>query len=160
VTALYQLAEEYRRLKDALDEGADVGELMAAIEDALEVKAANICRLLVQWEGDAEVAKREADRLYDRHKALQNRAERLRDYLRENMTAAGINKIESPLFSVSLSAGKPKVVITDEGKIPPGFWREKTTRAPDKVAILDAHESLGECVPGTEIVPTTTLRVK
>lgn len=160
IQPLYMLADEYRRLYEAADEGADVGELLAAIEDALEVKAANIGRMLAQWEGDAEVAKEEAARLSARCSALEARAERLRDYLRDNMVASGIKKISSPLFTATVSSGKPKVLITDEGKIPPTYMREKTTRAPDKIAILDAYESLGECVPGCEIVPTTTLRIR
>ena len=159
-TPLYALADEYRRLYEAADEGADVGELLAAIEDALEVKAANIGRMLAQWEGDAEIAKKESARLAERCKALENRAERLRTYLKDNMAAAGITKIASPLFTATLSAGRPKVLVLDEGKVPPGFMREKTTREPNKTAILDAYESLGECVPGCEIVPTTTLRIR
>lgn len=158
-TPLYTLADDYRRLAEAADEGADVGELLANIEDALEVKAANIGRLLAQWEGDAAVAKGESTRLADRSKALENRADSLRKYLKDNMSAAKITRITSPLFTALLVNGKPKVVIVDEGKIPPGFMREKTTREPNKVAILAAYESLGECVPGTEVEATTTLRI-
>jgi hypothetical protein len=75
------------------------------------------------------------------------------------MVAAGITRISSPLFTATLADGKSKVIVHDEGKIPPGYMRVKTTREPNKTAILAAHEDLGECVPGCEIVPTKTLRI-
>ena len=76
------------------------------------------------------------------------------------MDAAGQRAWTSPEFTVSLSPGRPGVVITDPEAIPGAFMRVR--REPDKTAIGAAIAS-GADIPGAEMrngLPTLTIRTK
>ena len=51
------------------------------------------------------------------------------------MQEAGLSKLERPAFTLSIRAGTPKVVITDEEQVPDVLMRHK--KEPDKAAIGD-----------------------
>ena len=157
---LYELAGDYRRLQDLAEEGEDLGDALACLQDSIELKALNVCRVIAQLEADAAAADRESTRLRTRTATAIGQADRLRAYLRECMRATGITKIKGPEFAISLSEGKPRVEITKIEDVPAEYLRTKTTCEPDKVRILEAYKVNGECVPGCEIVPTTTLRIR
>jgi hypothetical protein len=64
------------------------------------------------------------------------------------MEAAGLKKVERPAATVSIAAGRPKVVITDENELPEDCVRVK--REPDKARIA-AQLQRGEYVPGASL---------
>ena len=74
------------------------------------------------------------------------------------MGEMGLTKLQAPDFTATLSAGRPKVTITDEAAIPADLSRVK--REPNKTAILAALTA-GREVPGAELAnpqPVLTLR--
>jgi hypothetical protein len=161
-TPLYALTGAYAQLLELAEDGEDVGAALAEIADAIETKALGIVKVLAQLDANAEAAGAEAERLAARAKAFTNNAEKLREYIKAHMKAANIKSVKTPLFSITLSNGKPKVVITDVGKLPPELMRhpEPPPAQPDKVAILKLHTETGEIPPGCDIVATTQLRVR
>ena len=160
MSSLYQLTGEWLRLQEEAEAGGDIGEALMALEDSIEAKAENIAQLLASWEADMDAMKREEQRLEQRRDILRRHSERLEKYLRESMEAAKIKRIKSPLFTVTVCKGRPKVIIDDFEKLPAAYVREKVERTPNKVAILDAFEQLGECVEGAHVEETTTLRIR
>lgn len=160
MTKLYQLTDEYARLLELAEDGEDVGAELALLEGDLESKGANIAKVITSLEADSETAGEESKRLAERSKSLAAQAKRVRDYLRSCMQASGIKRIKGPAFTISLSGGKRKVVVSDETKVPPEYMRSKTTFEPNKAAILEAFEQFGEVVPGTAIEETTTLSIR
>jgi hypothetical protein len=159
---LYSLTSQYQQLLELAECGEDVGEALAALDDAIEAKALGIVKVLAQLDANAEAAGAEAERLAARAKAFAKNAERLRDYIKAHMKAANIKSVKTPLFSITLSNGQPKVVITDAGKVPPELMRhpDPPEPQPDKVAILKLHKDTGEIPPGCDIVATTKLLVR
>jgi hypothetical protein len=159
---LYALTGAYQQLLELAEEGEDIADALAQLDDAIEAKALGIVKVLAQLDANAEAASAEAERLAARAKAFANNAERLREYVKAHMKAANIKSVKTPLFSIALSNGKPKVVITDVGKVPPELMRhpEPPPAQPDKVAILKLHKDTGEIPPGCDIVATTQLRVR
>ena len=155
MSQLYKIAEEYRELA-AMAESDDEGLALAiretadAIQAEFEVKANTIVQIALNMDSDCEAIDAEIARLAARKKAIKNRAESLRDYLRVNMEATGISKISCPLFSITIVAGRDSVVVDDEGLIPDELMRVKTELAPDKTAIA-AKLKAGEAVPGTHL---------
>jgi hypothetical protein len=157
---LYQLSGEYRLLQEAADDGADVSAALAALTDALEIKAENIARLLRNMESDEDGLAAESKRLSERKSSLVAQRKKLREYLRSNMEACGITRIKTPAFTISLANNPEKVEIKDAREVPAQYTRLVTNTEIDEAAILRAYKDHGECVPGTEITRTTSIRIK
>jgi hypothetical protein len=70
-------------------------------------------------------------RLSQRAERFKNRREALRKYIMQIMEAASLRKVERPAATVSIAAGRQKVVITDEDALPEDCVRIK--REPDYI---------------------------
>ena len=110
---LYEITQSIRDLFTT--EELDIDEL-----DALEMeftdKIENICYVIRESELEADGFKQEIDRLANKKRALDNTADRLRDYIRQNMEANGDAKIKGRLFTVTL--GKPSQIVNVTGDVP------------------------------------------
>ena len=76
------------------------------------------------------------------------------------MQQANVRKIELPIATLSIRAGTPKVIITDEAALPENCIRIK--REPDKVLIKELINQ-GVPISGAELSnaePTLAVRVK
>ena len=132
---LYKLAQQFQEVQELSGE-MDVGDTLDAISMEIEEKAKNIGFVFKNMEGQEKIIADEIKHLQERKSALSNRKERLKDYLRENMTACGITKIECDLFSINCVPGRDIVSIDDETKIPKDFI--KVVESVDKTALLKA----------------------
>jgi hypothetical protein len=157
---LYELTAEFDALMQRSEEGEDVEAALATLQGSIEHKASGIVRVLRNLEADAEAYGTEEKRLSARRKSAEAQIERLREYVRTCMATSGITRIKCGSFSVSLSPGQERVVITDESKLPPEYVRTKTTSEPDKKAILAAYKADGVLPSGVEIHETTALRIR
>lgn len=159
---LYELAPEYARLIDAADDGDDVSAQLAAIGGELSAKVGALVHVIADLDGEASAMRQEEARLAARRAVRERRVESLREYLREGMTAAGITQIKTATHTITLSPSTPRVEVDDVTAIPAEYMRQPATppAAPDKKAIADVYQWLGECVPGTRVVKTVALRIK
>lgn len=157
---LYEISQQYadvQKLIDSDDTGsmADaIAETMQMIEGDFQDKAVNVVLFTQNIESDIEAIDTEIKRLQDKKKAIQNKAEGMREYLRMNMAATGINKISCPLFSITLSTPQKQVEITNESMLPDDYVTVKTVIAPDKSKIL-ADLKEGVNVAGAVLVDGT-----
>jgi len=165
MSALYQLAAEYR---DAAERMADLDLPAEVIADTLEglagdieVKATNTAQMVRNIETLAEQIKAAEKAMAERRKALESRADWLRSYLLDNMAAAGISKVESPWFSLTVRQNPPSVALDDVSLIPTDYWRVLPPPPPviDRVAIRAAIEA-GQDVPGARVVRGQRLEIK
>jgi len=149
MTTLYELAGQYRALAELADDpdmpAQALADSLEGLEGAIEVKAEALLQVVAGLDGDTSAIDAEIKRLQDRKRVIANRAQRLRDYLKENMEATGISKIECPLFAITLTKPRPLAVICDASLIPDQYM--KITRTPVKADILKALKA-GEDVPG------------
>jgi hypothetical protein len=117
-----------------------------------ETNALELIDLLIAAEREAlsleEAVKILQDRLAIRQARFANRRGAIRKYLMQLMEAARLKKVERPAATVSIAAGRPKVVITDESLIYEDFVR--ITREPDK-------DKIAKALKGGEIIPGATL---
>lgn len=159
---LYELAPEYARLIDAADDGDDVGAELERIGGELSAKVGALCHVITELQSEAHALANEIERLSLRETSRVRRIESLKDYLRENMRAAGIHQIRTATHTISLTPSTPRVEVDDVSAIPAEYMRQPPTpaAAPDKKAIADAYKRLGECVPGTHVVETVALKIK
>jgi hypothetical protein len=141
----------------------DETELMSALRE----DGADVDTLLLRLARAQDEATRNNEAVNARMDALRVRASRFHRQREEYRGAIygifdvlGVTKWKHAEFSVSLSEGKPGVVITDEAALPDEFVR--ISRSPDKSALAEALRS-GQVIPGAEMrnsLPTLTIRTK
>jgi hypothetical protein len=98
--------------------------------------------------------------LNNRKARYARKIETYRGLLFAVLDAAGQSGWKAPEFTVSVTPGRPGVVITDEAALPDAFFAVKKT--PNKSLIKAVLEE-GEVVPGAELsngLPTLTVRTK
>lgn len=160
-TSLFDLVGEYRAAAEYLADldldAQTVADTLEGLSGELEVKAQNVAYVALNFEAAAEAIKAHAAKQTARAKALNARAEALRDYLARSMDAVGMQKIEGP--GVKMSFRKSSAVAIDgEDLIPDEYMRQPETPppAPDKVAIAAAIKA-GIQVPGAHMEQRKTL---
>jgi hypothetical protein len=168
MTALYELTNNYLALAEKLADGDFDAQTIAdtieasGITDELATKAQGIEYVARGAEAhnaaiDAEIARLQA------LKAQRMRvAAGLRKYLLENMQRAGIERIDCPLFSISIRKNPPAVEIFDAPSIPAEYMvmpePKPPVPAPDKKAIA-ADIKAGKDVPGARLTQSMRLAV-
>lgn len=127
---LYELTGAYKELyemetgEDGLSEEAWI-DTMTGLEAELNEKAENVAIVYKQFVSDAEAMKNEELHLAARRHTIENKADRLKAYLQNMLTAAGKNKIEGSKAKISITKGRESVVITDAEKLIayPDVWK-------------------------------------
>lgn len=154
-----------RLVADDADLARDEGALIELLGDA-EGDVRDILARLLQATQHATAMAAAADdmvtTLKGRIDRYKRRVETFRGTMFAIMDALGERKIELPHGTLSISAGKPAAIITDETEIPDRFVTVTTTRKIDKVALLTALKD-GEVIDGATLsnsLPTLTLRSK
>jgi len=167
MTALYTITSQYLALAEKLADGDFDAQTVAdtieasGITDELAVKAQGIEFVARGAEAhnlaiDAEIARLQA------LKAQRNRvATGLRSYLLDNMQRAGIERIDCPLFTLSIKRNPPAVDVFDALSIPSEYMRQAPPPPPaiDKAAIKKAIAA-GQEVPGARLSQAVRLDVK
>jgi rhamnose utilization protein RhaD (predicted bifunctional aldolase and dehydrogenase) len=159
---LYEVAAVVERL---LDEGIDdetgemSGELVAALNTLQEGGRAVVAYSL-NCRAQAEAVGAAIKRLQARKRALENKDERLRAYLREQMARTGVTRIDAvdATWSARLERDRDESVVVPEGTVlPDRLCRIKIE--PDKAKIKQAILA-GEPVPeGVQIVRKDRLTI-
>jgi len=167
MTALFQLTNTYIALAEKLADGDFDAQTVAdtieasGITDELAVKAQGIEFVARGAEAhnlaiDAEIARLQA------LKAQRNRvATGLRSYLLDNMQRAGIERIDCPLFTLSIKKNPPAVDVFDALIIPSEYMRQAPPPPPaiDKAAIKKAIAA-GQEVAGARLTNGVRLDVR
>lgn len=91
-----------------------------------------------------------------KRQAIEQKYNKAREYIKQNMVALGYEKIETPFGSLSIRKCPSSVEIINENQIPEEYMKTKITREVDKNKILDAFRKNGEVIDGTRIVTGNT----
>ena len=148
----------YPKIWDEDDEVllADMLEGETSIKEFLAFTVARMCEaeaFAVGINALINDLKERRDRFNDRYEAMRTLAFKI-------MTAADVRKLELAQATLSIRAGQPKVIITDEAALPEHCIRVK--READKVMIKELI-SQGVPISGAELSnaePTLAVRVK
>jgi hypothetical protein len=159
---LYEIADQYReavaRLSDVDLPEEVVEHTLEALTGDLALKAINVAAVVLHMEGEAELIERAMQRMGQRRKALVNRAERLRGYLKAQMERTGIEEVKSPEFVLKIKLNPPKVILDDETAVPRKFKQIERIVHIDKQA-LRAVLLAGQAVPGAHLAQGTRLDI-
>jgi hypothetical protein len=161
---LYELAAEIEAVLAAADPDtgelpADLAERLDALGLSLETKADQCCRLVRQEQADATAYEQESRRLGDLAKAAWNRADRVKAYVRDCLQRAGLKKMQTELFQLTVCAnGQPSVTLEDGAEIPRNYCR--WTESLDKGAVIDAWKAGKPLPAGVSVATGSHLRLR
>lgn len=169
MTVLFNLANEYLQLAERLAECdfdpqtvADTIE-SSGIIDELAIKAQNLEYVARAALANHAVIDSEIERLQELKAKRDKIAKSLRDYLKDNMQRCGIDRLDCPLFSISVRKNPPAVDVFDLVSLPKEYWTKPEPKppvpAPDKAAIKLALQA-GKEVTGARLVQSTRLDVR
>ena len=164
MTTLYEIATSFREQIDNLFD-SETGEALPAFDEfrvMLGNKANAVAAYVLNCESDAEQAKNAIKRIKALQTAYERKAEKLRDYLAENMKTAGIHEIKAAdgSFVVKLHVDRDEsVVIEDGAKFPAELCADPKPPEPSKTKIKAAILA-GEPVAGAYIVRKDRLTIK
>lgn len=160
---LYELTELYQNIWELIgDDETDVETLETAlkqIEDNIEVKAESIAKLVKGIDGDIASLKEEERRLAKRRKTLENKQINIKLYLENQLKLMDINRIKTPIFTISLQRNPPSVRILNEDAIPDKYKKMETIISVVKKDLLEDLK-LGEIIDGAEIKQEKSLRIR
>ncbi len=158
--SLYSAADALAPLFDLIDED---GCIPPELEEALKVfegKGLAVTAYILNCEAQADMISDAAKRMAERAKPIKARAERMRDYLKDQMKRTGITEISCPEFSAKLYLGRDaSVQIFDEKQIPSDYMKQPRPPEPDKTLIGKAIKD-GFEVAGAHIVKNDRLTIK
>lgn len=163
--SLYEISAQYRQAFFSLAESdyddETIDATLQGLEGEIEAKSQSVAAFIRNLEASAESIKQAEKQMADRRKVIENKADRIREYLKTNMQACGINKIECPYFALTLKQNPPSVIIDDAGKIPGELYvyPEAPSPYPDKKAIAERLKA-GEVIEGAHLERAVRLEIK
>ena len=165
MTSLYQLTNEFQLIQNKLLESdfdeQTIADTLEGASGDLAAKSLNVAMFIRNLEASAEAIKQAEKAMSDRRKSIENKAESIRKYLKDNMQRCGITKIESPYFALTIKKNPSSVVIDDAGAIPSELYVYPDAPAPypDKKAISDQIKA-GNVVNGAHLEQAERLEIK
>ena len=127
-------------------------------QEQLQTKAGNYAKVIANIQSDADAIDTEIKRLKAMKDSKERAITRLKEAVREAMLVSNIDKIESPLFKLSLRRSESVEVDLVEA-LSSDFRNVKNVVTADKVAIKEAIKR-GENIIGARIVENFNLQIK
>lgn len=131
---LYELADEYRRIGEAIDDShgeltPEIEEALDAVKDDIALKCDALAALVRESTLEAEAIGDEIARLRAKQNARLNRAGRLKAYMLDAFKSAGLSKVKGARFAItSRVASRPTITWTgDMANLPEGLASVRVT---------------------------------
>jgi len=166
---LYDITRELVLLKDfdalELTNGEPEENRLEQLRQALHSlnmkfvdKVTNIVKFVKNLEAQREAVASEAKRLSDRKKAIDNRIDWLKNYVKTAMQATQSEKIKYALFTIYVGQNQPSVEVLNIDELEEQFIKIK--KEVDKTRILEQVKSTGVIPAGVNIVQGTHLVIR
>jgi hypothetical protein len=158
---LYEITHEAQYLAALLETEEltpELEELLVINQEQLQAKAGNYAKVIANIQGDSDAIDAEIKRLKAMKDSKDKAVTRLKDALKNAMMVSGIEKIDSPIFKLSLRRSEAVEVPVVES-LPKFYQNVKTVVTADKVAIKEAIKK-GENVFGARIIENFSLQIK
>lgn len=157
---LYNITNKFIDLMNKAEEGElteeEYNQLGEEIALELQKKSANIIGFAKNIELTIEAIKSEEKRLSENRKSLENKLDKFKQYVKDNMERLGLDKIQTELGTLSIAKNPMSVEIENEEEVPKEFKQEVVTIKIDKTAIKNHFKTTGEIIPGVKIIDDKT----
>ena len=160
---LYNITNKFVELMNKAEEltEEEVQEIGVELEQELLQKSSNIIAYIKNAEGLINAIKEEETRLETMRKAGENKLEKFKSYVLDNMNRLGLVDIQTSLGNLKVAKNPMSIEVLNEDEIPAEFKKEVTKITVDKTAIKNHFKETGEIVAGTKVVTEkTSLRIK
>jgi hypothetical protein len=158
---LYQITQEAQYLAALLE----TEELTPELEQELHInqfqlqeKASNYAKVIANYQSESDQIDAEIKRLKAMKESRDKKVTWLTESLKKAMLVSGIEKIDSPLFKISLRRSEAVEVEIPEA-LPVDWQVKKITITADKVAIKKAIKE-GYSITGARLVENFNLQIK
>jgi hypothetical protein len=158
---LYQITQEAQYLAALLETEELTPELEAELlinQEQLQTKGINYAKIITNYTSQKNQIREQINRLKEMEDSCDKKINWLTENLKKAMLVSGIEKIESPLFKVSLRRSEAVEVDVVEA-LPVAFQNVKNVVTADKMAIKEAIKK-GENVFGARIIENFNLQIK
>jgi hypothetical protein len=158
---LYEITQEAQYLAALLETEELTPELEAELlinQEQLQIKGINYAKVISNYQGESDQIDAEIKRLKAMKESRDKKVTWLTESLKNAMMVSGIEKIESPLFKISLRRSEAVEVEVPEA-LPVDWQVKKITITADKVAIKKAIKE-GYSITGARLVENFTLQIK
>jgi hypothetical protein len=136
----------------------ELEQMLVINQEKMEVKVNNYAKVIANIQSDSDSIDQEIKRLKAMKESKDRAITRLKNAVREAMLVSAIDKIESPLFKLSLRRSEAVEVDIVEA-LPSQFVNIKNVVTADKVAIKEAIKR-GENITGARIIENFNLQIK
>jgi hypothetical protein len=158
---LYQLTQEAQYLAALLETEELTPELEAELlinQEQLQSKGINYAKVIANYQSESDAIDAEIKRLKAMKESRDKKVTWLTESLKKAMLVSGIEKIESPLFKISLRRSEAVEVEIPEA-LPVDWQVKKVTITADKVAIKKAIKE-GYSITGARLVENFNVSIK
>ena len=157
---LYNITNKFAELMDMAENGELTEEQYNALGEQLTLelqqKGSGIIGYTQNEEAFIEAVDFQIKRVQDLKKARQNKLEKFKQYVKENMDRLKITKMDTELGTLSIAKNPMSVEIENEEEVPKEFKQEVVTTKIDKTAIKNHFKATGEIIPGVKIIDDKT----
>lgn len=112
---LYEITDNYMKLLEAISSGdipeEAIADTLEAVEGDFTDKIDNVSCYIKSLRAEAEAIKNEAAILAARAKIKLNEADRLTEFIKNAMTVAGKNKLETPRCKIMIKQNPESVTV-------------------------------------------------
>jgi len=158
---LYEITNEAQYLAALLETEELTPELEAELlinQEQLQIKGINYAKVISNYQGESDQIDAEIKRLKAMKESRDKKVTWLTESLKRAMLVSGIEKIESPLFKISLRRSEAVEVEVPEA-LPVDWQVRKVTITADKVGIKKAIKE-GYAITGARLVENFNLQIK
>lgn len=161
---LSELTSNYQSVWDMVnDDDCDMDALegtMQSIEAAIEIKAQNIAVVLDSLKGYTNTLEDKIGRLEARKQAFNNRIDHIKNYLKQQLEFAGIEKVVTAEYTISLQSNPGSVVVDNGIEVPSAYL----TVIPESYKVdkkrIAADIRAGKVIPGIRLESGKSLRIR
>ena len=163
MSKLYEITSQYLVALEQLEVDEETGEIsgyeaLESVQGNFEEKAENIALYIKDELAMESSIKAERMALAEREKSHKRKAESLKRYLVNSMSAVGKAKLETPKVKLSFRKSV-STEVDDLNLIPKDFIRTITEEKPDLTAIKKAIQA-GQEIPGARLEEKQNLQIR
>jgi hypothetical protein len=158
---LYEITKEAQYLAAFLETEELTPELERELlinQEQLQSKGINYAKVIANYQSESDAIDAEINRLKVMKERSDKKVKWLTESLKNSMLVSGIEKIESPLFKISLRRSEAVEVEIPEA-LPVDWQVKKITITADKVAIKKAIKE-GYSITGARLIENFNLQIK